>query len=124
VHQFAVFSVHAPVQYALAEFMQNKENYNISGFYQAKRDLFRELVAESKFKVLPCSGGYFQLLDYSEITAEKDLDFAMRLVAEHGIAAIPVSVFYNSPEYNQVLRFCFAKNNETLEKACAILRGL
>jgi methionine aminotransferase len=76
----------------------------------------------SRFKALACSGTYFQLLDYSEISTEKDTDFAIRLIKEHGIAAIPISVFYNVPEHNHVLRFCFAKEDETLVKAGEILR--
>ena len=124
VHQYEVFCVNAPIQYAFAEYLQNPDNYNINAFYQAKRDRFRAAVEGSRFKLLPCSGTYFQLLDYSAITEEKDTEFAIRLIEEHGIAAIPISVFYNVPVHNQVLRFCFAKQNETLDKAGEVLKAL
>jgi methionine aminotransferase len=124
VHQYEVFCVNAPIQYAFAEFLQNPAHYNISAFYQAKRDLFQEVVKGSRFKILPSSGTYFQLLDYGAITDEKDTDFAIRLIKEHRIAAIPVSVFYNVPEYKKVLRFCFAKQDETLHQAGEILRNI
>jgi methionine aminotransferase len=124
VHQYEVFCVNAPIQYAFAEFLQRPENYNISAFYQAKRDRFRAAVEGSRFKLLPCSGTYFQLLDYSAISDEKDTDFAIRLIEEHGIAAIPISVFYNVPVHNHVLRFCFAKQDETLDRAGEILRAI
>lgn len=118
VHQFMVFSVNTPLQYALAEFMRDADNYTgLEQFYQEKRDYFRKLIGESKFKILPCSGSYFQLLDYSALSQEKDTEYAIRLTKEHGVASIPVSVFYNVPRDNKLLRFCFAKNNETLEKA-------
>lgn len=124
VHQFEVFSANTPMQYALAEFLQSPENYNISEFYQDKRNRFRAAVAGSRFRLLPCSGTYFQLLDYSEITQENDTDFAIKLIETYGIAAIPVSVFYNVPVHNNVLRFCFAKQDETLNKAGEILRKI
>jgi methionine aminotransferase len=118
VHQFMVFSVNTPLQYALAEYMRDPENYNgLEQFYQEKRDYFRKLISGSKFNILPCGGSYFQLLDYSAISQEKDTEYAIRLTKEHGVASIPVSVFYNVPRDNKLLRFCFAKNNETLEKA-------
>ena len=124
VHQYEVFCVNAPIQYAFAEFLQNPDNYNINAFYQAKRDRFRAAVEGSRFKLLPCSGTYFQLLDYSAISQEKDTDFALQLIAEHKIAAIPISVFYNVPVHNHVLRFCFAKQDETLDRAGEILRAI
>jgi methionine transaminase len=118
VHQFMVFSVNTPLQYALAEFMKNASNYSgIESFYEEKRDYFRKLISGSKFSILPCSGSYFQLLDYSSISNEKDTEFAIRLTKEYGVASIPVSVFYNVPRDNKLLRFCFAKNNDTLESA-------
>ncbi len=118
VHQFMVFSVNTPMQMALADFMENASNYNgISSFYQQKRDHFLNLIKKSRFKPLACSGSYFQLLDYSKISNEKDTDFAIRVTKEFGVAAIPVSVFYKNPVDLKVLRFCFAKENETLEKA-------
>ena len=124
VHQFEVFCVNTPIQYAFAEYLQNEANYLIHHFYQAKRDRFLHAIQGSRFKVLPCSGTYFQLLDYSAISEEKDTDFVIRLIKEHGIAAIPVSVFYQVPTHNHVLRFCFAKQDETLDRAGEILKGI
>ncbi len=118
VHQFQVFSVNTPIQHALAEYMLDATNYSgISTFYQQKRDLFQNLIKESRFKTLNCSGSYFQLLDYSKISDEKDTDFAIRVTKEYGVAAIPVSVFYKNPVDSKILRFCFAKDASTLEKA-------
>ena len=124
IHQFEVFCVNTPIQYAFAEYLQNEANYLIHHFYQAKRDRFLHAIQGSRFKVLPCSGTYFQLLDYSAISEEKDTDFVIRLIKEHGIAAIPVSVFYQVPTHNHVLRFCFAKQDETLDRAGEILKGI
>jgi methionine aminotransferase len=122
VHQFMVFSVNTPLQHALAEYMQDASHYSgLETFYQEKRDYFRSLLEGSPFKILPCSGSYFQLLDYSAVSNEKDTDYAIRLTKEYGIASIPVSVFYNVPRDYHLLRFCFAKSNETLEKAAACL---
>lgn len=122
VHQFIVFACNTPVQYAIAEFLQDKENYNkLSNFYQEKRDYFIELIKDSRFKVTPAKGTYFQLLDYSEISDEDEIDFAIRLTKDYRIASIPVSVFYHKPEENRSLRFCFAKKEQTLEKAAKIL---
>ena len=118
VHQFMVFSVNTPLQHALAEFMNDKNNYSgLETFYEDKRNYFRALMEESKFKVLPCYGSYFQLLDYSALSREKDTDYAIRLTKENGVASIPVSVFYNEPINHHLLRFCFAKDNSTLEQA-------
>ncbi|MES2691047.1 MAG: methionine aminotransferase [Bacteroidota bacterium] len=118
VHQFMCFSANTPIQYALADFMDDKSAYlELSAFYQQKRDYFQKLLKGSKFKILPCEGSYFQLLNYSKITQEKDTDFAIRLTKEHKVASIPTSVFYHKNIDNHVLRFCFAKQNETLEKA-------
>ncbi len=122
VHQFNVFSSNHPMQHALAEYLSVPERYLMLGeFYQKKRDVFLEAVNCSRFKIIPCSGTYFQLLDYSSITDENDVDFAERLVKEYAIASIPVSVFYNSPLDEKVLRFCFAKKEQTLHKAAEIL---
>ncbi len=121
-HQYLVFSANTPVQHAYAEYLNNKEEYlNLGKFYQAKRDYFLKLIKPSRFSALPVFGSYFQLLKFNNITKEKDTDFAIRLTKEHGIASIPVSVFYHKPQDNKVLRFCFAKSNETLEKAAEIL---
>ena len=118
VHQFLVFSANTPLQHALATFMKNKSNYTgIENFYQQKRDYFLSLLKKSRFKPLPCVGSYFQLLDYSAISNLKDTEYAIKLTKENGVASIPVSVFYNVPVDNKLLRFCFAKDNSTLEKA-------
>lgn len=121
-HQFMVFSVNTPLQYALADYMNSTPSYeSVSAFYQKKRDLFLKLTKKSRFKPLACSGSYFQLFDYSAISQEKDTDFAIRLTKEFGVASIPVSVFYKNPVDHKILRFCFAKEDETLEKAAAKL---
>jgi methionine aminotransferase len=121
-HQFIVFSVNTPLQHALAEYIRNEANYNaLPQFYQETRDYFRQLITGSRFKLLPCLGSYFQLLDYSAITDEKDTEYAIRLTKDHRVASIPVSVFYNVPQDFKLLRFCFAKENEMLEKAAELL---
>jgi methionine aminotransferase len=122
VHQYLVFSVNTPIQYAIADFLKDKDNYvNLSTFYQGKRDYFIKQINGSRFTFNPSAGTYFQLLNYQGISEEKDTDYAVRLVKEFGLAGIPVSVFYHQPTDNKVLRFCFAKQDETLEKAAAII---
>lgn len=121
-HQFIVFSVNTPIQYALSEFLQDKSNYTgLADFYQERRDYFVKLLEGSRFQIIPSFGTYFQLLDYSAISSEKDTDYANRLTTEFGVAAIPVSPFYQQKSDHKVLRFCFAKKDETLEKAAEIL---
>ncbi len=118
VHQFMVFCANSPIQYALADYMKNKDAYlSLNSFYQKKRDYFNNLVKDSKFKLRPSSGSYFQSLDYSAISNEKDTDFAVRLTKEYGVASVPISVFYHKPIDNKLLRFCFAKKEDTLEQA-------
>lgn len=118
VHQFNVFSANTPIQYALAEYIRGSDDYlELPKFYQEKRDFFTEAVSQSRFTFKPASGSYFQLLDYSNITEEKDTDFAIRMTREFKVASIPVSVFYSQPPSQKVLRFCFAKTKETLEAA-------
>ncbi len=125
VHQFMCFSANTPVQYAIADYLDDKDAYlQLSAFYQEKRDYFQQLVKGSKFKLMPCLGSYFQLLDYSKITKEKDTDYAVRLTKEFKIASIPTSVFYHKNIDNHVLRFCFAKQNDTLEKAAEKLHKI
>ncbi len=125
VHQFLVFSCNAPIQYALTEFLKKKNNYlELGKFYQKKRDHFVKLIKSSKFEFEPAAGTYFQLLRYKKISKEKDIDFAVRLTKEFGIASIPISVFYHEAVDNHVLRFCFAKKEETLEKAAEILNRI
>jgi len=124
-HQFVVFTCNTPIQYALADFLKKKTNYlNLAGFYQKKRDYFNALIKDSKFKFEPASGSYFQLLNYSDITDEKDTDYAIRLTKKTGVASIPMSVFYHLPVEDKILRFCFAKSEETLEKAAEKLCGI
>jgi methionine aminotransferase len=122
VHQFVVFAVNTPMQYAVAEYLQDSSNYsNLGNFYQQKRDFFAKAVKQSRFKVLPSSGTYFQLLDYSAISDETELDFGIRLIKEFGIAGVPISSFYNKKTENKTMRFCFAKEESTLTKAAEIL---
>jgi methionine transaminase len=121
-HQFIVFTSNTPMQHALAEFLEKKSNWDsLHDFYQQKRDFFLALLSGSRLKPLKCSGTYFQLLDYSAISDEKETDFAERITREFGVASIPVSVFYHKSQDNKTLRFCFAKKEETLEKAAEIL---
>jgi len=121
-HQFIVFTVNTPVQYAIAEFLSDENNFSgLAHFYQQKRDYFLEVMAGSRFNVIPSYGTYFQLLDYNRISEEGDMDFAVRLTKEFGVASIPVSPFYHKKIDNKALRFCFAKENHTLEKAAEIL---
>ncbi|HNW27950.1 MAG TPA: methionine aminotransferase [Spirochaetota bacterium] len=118
IHQYLTFASNTPVQCAYAKFMENRDTYlSVPKFYEAKRDLFLSLVKVSRFKVTPSRGTYFQMLDYSDITDEADTAFARRMTVEHGVAAIPPSVFYHDGRDNKVLRFCFAKKDDTLEKA-------
>ena len=125
VHQFAVFCVDHPVQRALTEYLKTPEHYlGLNDFYQRKRDLFLQGLANSKFKFIPSQGTYFQLLDYTQITQESDEDFAKRLILEHKLASIPISSFNVNDKDDKVLRFCFAKKEETLERAVEILFSL
>ena len=125
VHQFMCFSANTPVQYAIADYLDDKEAYlQLSAFYQEKRDYFQQLIKGSKFKLMPCLGSYFQLLDYSKITKEKDTDYAIRLTKEYKIASVPTSVFYHKNIDHHVLRFCFAKQKQTLEKAAEKLHKI
>lgn len=122
VHQFLVFCVNHPFQLALAEYLKDESTYkDLPKFYQAKRDYFRKLISGSRFIIEPCTGTYFQLLNYKNISNEADTDFAIRLTKEKGLASIPLSVFYTNKEQQQLLRFCFAKKDETLEKAAEII---
>lgn len=118
VHQYLTFASNTPIQHAYAKFLENKDAYmNLSNFYQHKRDRFLSLIKSSRLKPIPCKGTYFQMLDYSGITDEPDVEFSRRMTIEYGVAAIPPSVFYHDLEDQRVLRFCFAKKDETLEKA-------
>ena len=125
VHQFNAFTCNTPVQHALAEFMQEPQHYlGLADFYQRKRDYFRDRLRESRFALLPSDGTFFQSVRYDDITDEHDADFAVRLTREHGVAAIPLSAFYKEPPGHKVLRFCFAKREETLFRGTEILRRI
>jgi methionine aminotransferase len=117
-HQFIVFTVHAPSQYALADFMKRPGWYEeLKDLYQGKRDVFRQALGGSRFELLPCEGTYFQCVKYGAISDEGDRAFVQRLTTEHGVAAIPVSAFYPDGADHGVIRFCFAKSAATLERA-------
>jgi methionine transaminase len=125
VHQFVTFSTNTPVQHAIADFLETRRGLaELAPFFQAKRDLFLRLMAGSRFRPLACRGSYFQLMDYSAITDEADADFAIRLTREYGVASIPTSPFLHDGRAPAVLRFCFAKRDETLEQAAARLQGV
>ncbi|OFX46451.1 MAG: methionine aminotransferase [Bacteroidetes bacterium GWA2_30_7] len=125
IHQFIVFCVNTPIQWALSEILKNKDLYKELGcFYQQKRDYFNNLMKETKFVIRPSCGTYFQLMNYHKISDEKDTDFAFRLAKDYGVAAIPVSVFNHENTDNKTLRFCFAKSNETMERAAEKLMKL
>jgi len=125
VHQFNVFVTNGPLQYVLAEYMRDKDAYlSLAAFYQRKRDFVLAGITGSRFRPLPSRGTFFQNLAYDAITDEKDTELAVRLTKEKGIASIPLSVFYHDGHCDRVLRFCFAKSEETLAKGAAILRGI
>ena len=125
VHQFAVFSIDHPVQRALASYLKNEDNYlHLNDFYQEKRDFFLDGLRDTKFRFTPSQGTYFQLVDYTAITEESDEQLAERLIIDHGLASIPISSFNVANRDDKVLRFCFAKKRETLERALEILRKL
>ena len=124
VHQFLVFSVNSICQAAISEYLDLVSVDKIGEFYQQKRDYFRQLLKDSRFKLMPCEGTYFQVVSYAPISKENDVDFCKRLIVEHGVAAIPISTFYADGKDLKLIRFCFAKDNATLEEAakrlCAI----
>ncbi|MCY0858322.1 pyridoxal phosphate-dependent aminotransferase [Cupriavidus sp. D39] len=125
VHQFNVFTVNTPVQHGLADYMADPAPYlDLAAFYQAKRDFFRSGLATTRFKLLPSDGTYFQCVDYSAISDMSEADFSMWLTREIGVAAIPVSAFYSQPRESGVVRFCFAKREETLALALERLKAL
>ncbi|MFM7194113.1 MAG: methionine aminotransferase [Bacteroidota bacterium] len=124
-HQFINFSVNMPVQTALARYLKEPRNYQGLGeFFQQKRDFFLNQLMGSSLLPLPCHGSYFQLVDFSKAFDEKDLDLAVRLTRERKLASIPVSFFYQDGTDHHLLRFCFAKREETLEAAGEILRSI
>ncbi len=122
VHQFIVFSVNTPIQYALANYITDPATFQgVSDMYEQKRNLFMEVTAGSRLKPIHCEGSYFMLFDYSDISDEPDTEFAIRMTKEFGVAAIPVSPFYSSKLDEKVIRLCFAKQDEVLRKAGELL---
>lgn len=118
MHQFITFCTVTPLQLAIADYLDKEEHYrSLPDFYQAKRDLFCELVQPSRFELIPSAGTYFQLLKYETISSEHDLDFARRLTKDIGVASVPVSAFYHNKTDHHYLRFCFAKSEDTLRQA-------
>ena len=126
VHQFNVFSVHRPSQVGLLRYMQEEPHARseIAPFYQQKRDLLAEALADSPLRALPCHGSYFSLFDYSALSNEPDTEFAPRLTREFGVATVPISVFYDQPPAQNIIRICFAKSSDTLHQAADRLRKI
>jgi methionine aminotransferase len=126
IHQYVTFAAVAPIQHALADYLDEApEHYRgLPAFYQAKRDHFASLLADSKFELLPARGTYFQLADYSAVADLDDVEFARWLTIEHGVATIPISVFYDAGSNGRLVRFCFAKEAQTLDAAAARLQTL
>jgi methionine aminotransferase len=129
VHQFNVFTVNTPMQYGLAKYLEQSQHYlNLPKFYQAKRDFFKASLEKTGFKLLPTSGTYFQCVDYTKIKSPQsqlnEADFCTWLTTEIGVAVIPVSAFYETPVESGVVRFCFAKQEQTLADALQRLKGL
>ncbi|MBA2562590.1 MAG: aminotransferase class I/II-fold pyridoxal phosphate-dependent enzyme, partial [Chitinophagaceae bacterium] len=122
VHQFNCFSCNSPMQFALADFLRQKESYlTLGNFLQQKRDYFQELMMQTRFKPLVSHGSYFQLYSFDEISEEPETDFAIRITKDFGVATIPCSAFYKKSKDDKVLRFCFSKKEETLEEAVSRL---
>jgi methionine aminotransferase len=123
IHQYVQFCVATPLQLGLADYLANNTAHyeQLDSFYAGKRDRFVELMAKSRFAIQPSAGTYFQMADYSAISQLPDTDFCNTLTTQHGVAAIPISVFYADPPKQNVVRFCFAKNTPTLEQAAEIL---
>jgi len=124
VHQFLVFSVSSIAQHALNDYIDLVDIKALGQFYQQKRNYFRTLMADTKLELLPCEGTYFQVASYANISEENDLDFTKRLVTELGVATIPISIFYANGDDHKCIRFCFAKDDDTLEKAAKRLMKL
>lgn len=121
LHQFVVFAVNTPIQHAIADYLEQEDLSLLASFYQQKRDYFLEKIADSRFKSIPAKGTYFQVLDYSDISDMPEVEFAEYLIKEKGIASIPMSPFYHQKINRKQLRFCFAKQEETIDKAAEIL---
>ena len=124
VHQFLVFSVNSFSQNAIAEYLDVVDFSEVAKMYKAKRDLFQSLLKNSRFELMPCDGTYFQVVNYNQISTANDVDFAKELITKHGVASIPISVFYNDATDRQMLRFCFAKTDETLIAAAEKLNKI
>lgn len=125
IHQFNVFSVNTPIQMALAEYMKNDDHYNyLNQFFQEKRDFLRKGLSNTSFELLDCEGTYFQALKYDKISDKNDFDFATELTVHHKVASVPFSSFYQNKMNENVIRLCFAKKRETLEKAIENLSKL
>jgi methionine aminotransferase len=125
VHQYNVFCVNHPMQVAVSQYLEDGSTYlSIPEFYQQKRDYFLSLINNSRFEFTPSEGTYFQMADYSAITDEKDTDFTLRMIKEFGLATIPVSVFNKDQKCHKMIRFCFAKTDETLAKAAKIINQI
>ena len=125
VHQYNVFSVNHPMQKALSEYLQEEKNYlELSAFYQQKRDYFLNAIKDSRFKIIPSKGTYFQLLDFSEISNDNDVVFTEMLTKKYKLATIPISVFNKDNLDEKQIRVCFAKTEETLDAAAIILNKL
>ena len=125
IHQYLTFSSFTPAQYALAEYLKNEAHYlSIPTFYQNKRDIFLKSIANSRLEFVPSQGSFFQNVSYRRINDQNDVDFAVYLTKELGVASIPISVFYHERIDEKVLRFCFAKDEATLQKAGEILSSL
>jgi len=126
IHQFINFSTNAPLQYAFADFIEADPGHHarLAAFYEEKRNTFNKLMNESRFRLKPSAGTFFQLADYSAISDEPDTEFATRLTRDYKVAVIPVSVFYQRPPSQHIVRFCFAKHDETLGQAAERLQAL
>ena len=124
VHQFLVFSVNSFSQHAISEYLDVVDFNEVSKMYQRKRDLFQNLIKNSRFELMPCDGTYFQVVNYNQISSKNDVDFAKELIVNHGVASIPISVFYNDATDRHMLRFCFAKTDETLMAAAEKLNQI
>ncbi len=124
VHQFLVFSVNSICQIAVSEYLDLVNINEISSFYQKKRDYFRSLLKNSRFQLMPCEGTYFQVVSYANISDENDVDFCKRLITDYGVAAIPISTFYENGKDLKLIRFCFAKDDLTLAEAARRLEAI
>lgn len=125
MHQFIVFSANTPIQYAYSEFMKKEEKYlSLGKFYQHKRDVFSNAIKDSKFQLINCSGTYFQLLDYSQVSTDDDIKFSEHLTKEIGVSVIPLSPFYENRKSKSLIRICFAKTDDVLKEAALKLQNL